>query len=116
MVYVVCGLVWEVLQALSLLIERERPGVLDGDSRGPLDPAPCRGQGIIRGRGLKMGKATRPSSGCGIWTSYRVQNADPYDGSRFLRGFQIIPASRTVGTDEGRELPTPTALGCVDWI
>ena len=35
-----------------------------------------------------MGKATRPSSGCGIWTSYKVQNADPYGGSRFLRGLK----------------------------
>ena len=57
-------LYWEVLQALSLLIERERPGVLDGDSEGPLDPAPCARQGVLRGRGLKM---ERYSSEFRVW-------------------------------------------------
>ena len=70
---------------------RERPGVLDGDSRGPLDPAPCARQGIIRGRGLKR-KAARPSSGCGIWTLLSkiktwILMMDP-DSSEDSRSFQ----------------------------
>ena len=61
------NLFWEVLQGSYLLIERERPGVLDGDSGGPLDPAPCTRQGIIQGRGLKMESGS---------SEFRVWNLD----------------------------------------
>ena len=100
-------LCWKVFPMILFVgVGRERPEVLDGDSDGHATPFPARSRGCI---GVEGGK----------WKDEVFEFLiDETQGSRFISklGFSSgtpdpprIPdpyqPSRTVGTDEGRDLP-----------
>ena len=91
---------------LFLGIGRERPEVLDGDSDGHATPFPARGRGLIGVEGGKWKDRIFESLGDGTLGSKLISKRGFSSGTPDLpRIPDPYQPSRTVGTDEGRDLP-----------
>ena len=66
--------------------------------------------GDYPGARAEKGKEARPSSGCGIWTRRRFKTLGSLWWILIPPKIPECSSSRTVGTDEGRELPEVPAV------
>ena len=88
----------------GISLGRARAPEVPGWSKcGPLDPVPYAKQGLSRGRGLKVGVVSVPFRG-GIGNGFIFKSGSRSE-PRSLLDSRSSCCSRTVGTDEGRDLP-----------